>query len=319
MSRAYASLLALVSLSITAGCVVDSKLGDPDQTTTDASTGPTSTGSEGGTTGTNSSVSASSGIPTDSTDTLGTTTDAPPDSTAESTAGTGSGMCADWSAPPFDCELPGDAHASVTGFASAMSAELCDVTGVVTDAGAPNVDTVTLDCPGQTLELEFFSAAPHHDMHFLDGQQVEVTVAEPKFNIDEATPSFAIYSTDGESPVLLVAWVNSYDVDADIDIDITPFTVAIGPSGCPATDAAETCDADGAIMMQRAILTFGDDPDTIALQDGAHGTTTTVDGYDYDVTVEIAESRVCWDEDCVIDDSGPFERYTFLATIAPTI
>lgn len=310
MTSAYACAFALVTATAT-GCVIDKSLGDPDDTMTASSSD--STGTADGGPGDGGSLSASSGISTDSTGTPAPTGEMTLSGTA--TMGDGGSVCDDWAGPPFNCELPGDAIARIYAEQlPPMNAEICNVAGIV--AESPEVDVVTLACAADMHELRIESAAPHHDVSYLNGLEVAVTFAEPIYQNDTTAPSLALHSTDGESPELLLLWVNTYDVDAEIDIDISPLSLTISGSGCPATNAAETCDADGSILMQRAILTFGDNRSFTALQDGAQGITTG-NGNDYSVTVDIAERRVCWDDDCVIDDSGPFERFSFLVTRLP--
>jgi hypothetical protein len=316
MKRAWSfSLHSLVALSAWVGCVVDKQLGDVDTESTAGDANPTSVGSVGDDDG-GVSMSASSSSPgTDgsSDDDAATTiddssSDGPSDSTGEPIE-----SCMDWAAPPFDCELRGEATARVTGDAlPPLEDAPCTVVSVEPVAG--NADTVTLDC-GDTHALQILSDAPHLDLPLSAGQDVRVTATESlEFIIDETVPSLVIRAPSGE---ILVAWVNALGHEIDVGIDLDPIVVGVTGSGCGTFFWNELCDDENsAIALQRSILQLGNEESPILLFDGNQAI-VPAGAQDVSVIAESVERIVCWDDACAGDDSGPFDRITFFAVALP--
>jgi hypothetical protein len=304
-----------------AGCVVDEHLGDVDTETSAASEDATSTA--GGTDGDDggASMSASSSTPgtagssDDAATTIGTATTIGEDTSDGTGDPTGEPIesCFDWAAPPEICDAPGDATARVTGDSlPPLDDEPCTVVSV--ESVAANADAVTLDC-GELYELEILSDAPHLDLPLSGGLDVRVTATESlEFFIDETVPSFVIRAQSGE---ILVAWVNALGHDVDIGVDLDPVVVNVTGSGCGTFFWNELCDSDeGAIALQRSILEFGNGESPILLFDGNQAI-VPADAEDLSVIAESVERIVCWDDVCGGDDSGPFDRITFLGVSLP--
>lgn len=264
--------------------------------------------------------------PTDATDGTGTIgeTDAntePGSETdvGETTTGEPGQTCADWAAPPGDCEDRGSAQARVTIPFDMVGPGLVDAPCTVTTVEALSMDRdgVTLMC-ARPQTFEVVSMSPHLPLALEAGQDVLLSTSAA-FDDPEGAPirSFALRSTEGD---LLLAWVSLQwdEVGAalEVDVDIAPLTATMSGSGCGATFDGECSNegGDGTTALQRSILGLGDD-DRTAIFDG-HDATISVGDDTFAVIVDSARQITCRDPGCG-DDSGPFNEASFLIAATP--
>lgn len=295
------SVIATIAVLPLGACVIDKQLGDTEDDGASESTtdGPDDGGSasEGGT------LSPSTGP-------AGPTTDDGGSDTTEGSSTETDGpalVCDDWAPPPIDdCEPDAGAEAAVTGDPLPPLADASCTVAALAPMGA-TTDALTLDC-GDVYTLEI-TTDPHLALPFVLDQEVRLSATEsfePALNLN--LPTFVIRSPED---ALLLAYVNELDLELDLPFGIEFQT---GNTGCAASDVSEDCPDGGRILAQRITLEFGDPGDATRVFDG---NLAQLDDAGVSVIVEQAEQIVCWDEPCFGDDTGPFDRASFIVVADP--
>jgi len=220
--------------------------------------------------------------------------------------------CLEYSDDSLDndiCEDPGEASAVLVldeEAGESATDEVCAVTALATDR---DDEFIELDCGGAPRTVGYRSTAPHLVAALEPGDAVSLTWQD-----FEATPgpqpSVTLRDSEG---VLLLAYVDRFDDDAPLPVDISPIDIVTGATYCPVYDAGGLGCADGeAIVASRKSVTFrvnGNfrtrilDHDTDSFQ--AAGRT-------YDVIAQEATQIVCRDESCASDETGPFDHLRVL-------
>lgn len=299
-------------LALAPACLDDKSLGDLGGTNALEPTGtssPPEAASSSGDPQTSASVSTAVGSATD-----------PAEDTESETMG-GALVCADQSPPSAACEPHGDASFSVEGDVLPEGDD-----HVCTVLASEEVDELTraiaLECDGSRYDLTLASSAPNLFLYVLEaGADVSVSVSASAIESPalEGLPSFVI--RDLESGTIRLAYINALGHELfdgpELDVDIAPLSLRAQESGCAYDSVAETCDGSGSILAQRVSLEFeGEAGEVVSLFDGDMG--LIPDGsHGIAVIVERAERIVCWDDDCLGDDSGPFDATEVLILPSP--
>jgi hypothetical protein len=324
MNRLTYSLVPLALALAANACIMDKELGATDSAPVDsegetAGTATTAQDTDGASMTATMASTPSTGTPDTDVAEVGPITmssTSPSDSGSES-IGTGPvAMCTDWTPPPIECVLPGEATANVDGDSlPTMVDEMCTIAAIQNvDA---STDAVTIDCAGEESEVQIATSNPHLDLPFSIDQEVLVSGAPRPSDALQGVRSFTIRATTGE---LLLAWLNQIDYDEDNyepDVDIAPVVFNPVPSGCQPSDQGELCEADGALMVQRVMLEFGNGIVPIDVFDGNQAI-VPADTIDMSVIVAAAQEIVCWDDDCAADDSGPWDETRLLLVALPS-
>lgn len=326
-------LLCLLGVGLTTACVTDKELGDIDEDTETSTT--EGVNPSGGSSGTDSaSTSGTSVDPSGTTadPTASTVTTADPTlptatvTTANPTAGPddpidtdtegdtesdtdGGSVCAEWAPPPGDCEGPGNTILSVQWDfgGGAVEDEMCTVQSLASLGGG--AEALVLECGAATYGFEVRSDSPHVPLPLSNGMDVRFSMSEDDQDGMLAAPSFVIRNVVGD---LIVAYVNQTDLEIPSNIGPVAAVAVVSGSGCPGSSVAEKCEGDGSILSQRVPVQFGTDADIpLQLFDSSFGTLQTATA-SFSVFVGEASHLPCWDDDCIGDDSGPFERLEFL-------
>lgn len=326
MNLSYPMRLPLALVLAGSGCIMDKQLGGTGSTdsTTENDTDP-ATGSATAQQDTDgASMTGMASLPTtDATlDTEGSaegpatmTTDREPTTAASEETGPVP-ECIEWTPPPIECELPGAATVDVQGDSlESMIDEACTIDAV--QSVDTSTDAVTIDCAGEVYTLQIATDNPHLTLPFSVGQDVLVSGAQRSVDPLMGVRSFTIRATTGE---LLLAWLNQIAVNEapyEPDVDIAPVVFNPAASGCQPADVAQDCEADSVLMVQRVMLEFGNGIVPIVVFDGNQAIVPTDDA-DMSVIVASARRIVCWDPDCAIDDSGPFDETRLLLVALPS-
>lgn len=318
--RVASRLVALALALVGTGCVVDKQLGEPgDDAAGDGGEGSldSDTGSVSddgatsiGATGTDPTGGAAStdGNDADDLDDAGDETQGPNDSTGDPPQ-----ICADWAAPPFDCEANGGATATLispTGLAPVLTEAMCLVASL--ESVNETTDELQVDCARGVLIVEITTEAPHQTLPLMTGQPVVVSTEvsiEEGFS-DTQIGSFTLHSTDG---ALLVAWINSVGIEPPFStaLDIEPVQFGVSLSGCPGTSQPAFCDVAGQIIGQRGLVELGDPESPQVVFDGSSvGLDAGPEAFT--VTVDAALRMVCKDPDCATSNEGPLDHLRIL-------
>ena len=322
MNRLTYSLVPLALALAGNACIMNKELGETDSASVDsegetAGTATTLQDTDGASMTATMASTPSTGTPDTDVAEVGPSTMSSTSPSGSESIGTGPvAMCGEWTPPPFDCELPGEATVDVQGDSlPTMVDELCTIAAVQNiDA---TTDAVTIDCAGDTYEVQIATSNPHLDLPFSTDQEVLVSGAPRPSDALPGVRSFTIRATTGE---LLLAWLNQFAYDEDTyepDVDIEPVVFNPAMSGCPAADEGELCEADGALMVQRVMLEFGNGIVPIVVFDGNQAI-VPADTLDMSVIVAAARQIVCWDDDCAADDSGPYDETRLLLVALPS-
>lgn len=321
----------VMGVLVLGGCVVDKQLGNTDGVDDGAdgvagSEGTSTGGDEGGTLGMSDGQggvdgaddpSASDGGPGNvSMTTMATATG--PGNVSMSTMATasddggedGGDLCEDWTPPPFDCEPDDGAYAAVLGDPLPLYEDQpCSRVGPIEIGPVDDAESVTftLDCGGDVFPLQIVTS-PFVLPSFLDMDPLFLTTTESFEPALAGLPTFEIRAEDG---TLLLAWVN--ELDHEIDLPLDPLEIQIGNSGCPSSNVAEKCKAGGSIQAQGVPVEFGSSESPVPVFAG--NTTTLMNTDQHFVIVDRSEQIVCWDDDCIGDDTGPFDRVSFLVAL----
>lgn len=324
------SLFCLLGAGLTTACVTDKELGDLEEDTESGTTegDPGSSSNETDTASTSGTTVDPSATTDPTLPTTATVTTADPTlpttatvTTADPTMGTdpsgtegdtesdteGASICADWAAPPFDCEGPGSATLEVDwdGGGPNVDDAMCTVTAL-SDMGGGG-EQLTLQCGGDEYNFFITTASPQVSLPLTVAMDVRLSLTNFRRNVLNA-PTFIIRDLAGD---LLVAYVNQIGLDIPDGLD--PLSLVVSATGCPGIDIAEKCSGDGSILSQRQSVEFGLGAAAVELFDGSSGLLDT-DAVDYSITLGQANDLPCWDDDCFGDDSGPFQRLEFLVT-----
>lgn len=317
----------VMGVLVLGGCVVDKQLGNTDGVDDGAdgvagSDGTSTGGDEGGTLGMSDGQggsdgaddpSASEGGPGNvSMTTMATATaTATDDGEGDDGDDDGGDLCEDWTPPPFDCEPDDGAYAAVLGDPLPLyQDQLCNKVGPIQigPAGDPESVTFSLDCGDGPMPIEIVSS-PFVYPSLLDNMDpVYLTTTESFEPALSGLPTFEIRSEDG---TLLLAWVN--ELDHEIDLPLEPLEIQIGNSGCPSSNVAEKCKAGGSIQAQGVPVEFGSSESPVPVFAG--NTATLMNTDQHVVIVDRSQQIVCWDDDCIGDDTGPFDRVSFLVSL----
>lgn len=298
----------LMGVLVLGGCVVDKQLGNTDGEDGDdgadgiASSDGTSTGGDpGGTLGMTGGPGDSGGSdPSASGDGGGSIS-------MTATAGDDDGSldsCIDWAPPPFDCDTDEGASMTVTVSPSFSAGEDVPCTVGATMPSGPDTDAFELDCDDGTHLVEV-TTTPHVIPGLVTDQQVLLTYVpaqDPVFN----AASFTIRSQSGG---LILAHINEYDHDPDVDV--TPLVFELPNSGCPGMPNQAICDEGDVVAVQRIPVEFVEEDVLVPL---FSGNSATINGtLPYFTIVDSATRIQCVDESCGFSDAGPWDELRFLA------
>ena len=312
------SRVLVMGVLVLGGCVVDKQLGNTDGVDDGAdgvagSEGTSTGGDEGGTLGMSDGQGGSDGADDPSA------SDGGPGNVSMTTMATatdeggedGGDLCEDWTPPPFDCEPDDGAYAAVLADPLPLyEDQLCDKVGPIGIGPVDDPDMVTfsLDCGDGPMPIQIVSS-PFVYPSFLDEVgPVYLTTTDSLEPALVGLPTFEIRSAEG---TLLFAWVN--ELDHEIDLPLDPLEIQIGNSGCPSSNVAEKCKAGGSIQAQGVPVEFGSSESPVPVFAG--NTTTLMNTDQHVVIVDRSQRLVCWDEDCIGDDTGPFDRVSFLVSL----
>jgi len=217
-------------------------------------------------------------------------------------------VCGDFSPPPIECPEEGTGTATLTpdpdNDFEYGDEEDCSVISVTGDAG---METVGLMC-GDLFPVFTVQSSPALEFPVVPGVDVVYTAVDTPHPNPE--PSVTLHTPEGG---LLFAYVNDLDLENDLSVDISPFSVSILGTGCQGFDASAVgCGVEGeSIAAARVLVSIegGDAP--LELGSGQSGE-VTVGALTYDVTIEQADRIVCWDDSCAGDESGPWDHLRML-------
>jgi hypothetical protein len=327
MTLNFHSVVLLSLAALCSGCVDSQLLGDPEGTGGEGETegvmGSTGT-PEGGTDpeGTESGSSSESGTTDDPGSCLPEgaacaaqlfeccegTTCSPDTGLCEIGDNVGEDLCSDYAPPPAECPEQGETRVGLDVDASFSYGESipCDVVSLESD----EVDrwTVGLNCDDLFPTFTYQSAAPYL------GPPIDVGASVLYTAVDDGTmpmrdASVALHTPEGE---LLFAYVDAFDLDVALPVDIAPLEVAFAGTGCAGFDAgAALCDVKGeSIVGARVSVGIGAD-DPVSIADG-NSASVTVGDAQYRVSVGEATQIVCTNGSCASDESGPYDRLRML-------